>query len=68
MTLVRGIFSTVYRYYMRNFIEVITPPDLVRSAIFLEADFRNPKTETQVQFRNPTTITTSDFTTIEEIV
>ncbi len=68
MTLVRGIFSTVYRYYIRNFVEVITPPFLVRSAIFLEADFRDPKTETAVQFRNPKTLTQSDFIAIEEIV
>ena len=54
MTQLRFTFNTVYRYYVK--LQIIISRK-AQSAIFLDVDFRNPKT-----------LTEEDFVTITEIV
>ena len=52
MTQLRFTFNTVYRYYVKLRIAISRK----ESAIFLDVDFRNPRT-----------LTNADFVTITEI-
>ena len=65
MTLLQYLSLTVYRHYLQK----LRLPFVIRtqSAIFLDVDFRNPKTLTNANFRNPKTLTNEDFVTITEI-
>ena len=80
MTLMQYISTTVYRYYTKLYTAISAAfPIQLQSAIFIDADFRNPKTLSDVDFRNPSTLTNApfrnpktltdgDFTTITEVV
>ena len=79
MTFMQYLSTTVYRYYIKQLVTKAAAAFTKRSAIFLEIDFRNPKTLTEidfrdpktltkVDFRNPKTLTEVDFVPIEEIV
>lgn len=80
MTFLQYISTTVYRYYTQllTAVRVVVPIQL-QSAIFIDADFRNPKTLSDVDFRNPSTLTNApfrnpktltdgDFTTVTEVI
>lgn len=61
MTLSNYLSTTVYRYYIKKFIIVAQQAFSRRSAIFIEVDFRNPKTLTEVDMRNPKTLSSVDL-------
>ena len=61
MTLLQYLFSTVYRHYIKRYILGVIAPIQTQSAIFIDADFRNPQTLTDSDFRNPQTLSNSDF-------
>ncbi len=68
MTLVRNIFSTVYRYYIKPVITQASDIPKRKSAIILVMDMRNPRTLTSGDMRNPRTLTEVDMETITEIL
>ena len=66
MTFLQYLSTTIYRYYIRK-LYLAAAGIKLKSAIFIEADFRDPKTLSNVDFRNPKTLTNADFETITEI-
>jgi len=61
MTFLQYLSRTVYRYYMKTVLLRIPVVFTKRAAVFIDADFRNPKTLTSVDLRNPKTLTNSDM-------
>lgn len=61
MVLAQYLSTTVYRYYGKQLILKITAAFTKRSAIFVTADFRNPKTLSNVDMRNPKTLTNANM-------
>jgi len=61
MTLLQYLYSTVYRHYIKRYILGVVAPIQLQSAIFIDADFRNPQTLSDIDFRNPQTLSDSDF-------
>lgn len=66
MTLLQYLSTTVYRHYIRK-LYLAAAGIKLQSAIFINADFRNPQSLTNSDFRNPQTLTSADFETITEI-
>jgi len=60
MVFLQYISRTVYRYYTK-FALLTLDIFTKRSAIFIEADFRDPKTLTNTDMRNPKTLTNGDM-------
>ncbi len=61
MTFLQYLSRTVYRYYMKTVLLRIPVVFTKRAAVFLEVDFRNPKTLTNGDMRNPKTLTNADM-------
>ena len=59
MTFMQYLSTTVYRYYLNRLLSVAGIKK--QSAIFIDADFRNPQTLTNSDFRNPKTLSDGDF-------
>ena len=65
MVLLQYLSTTVFRYYIKQLLIISAAPFSRRSAIFIEMNFRNPKTLTNMDLRNPKTLTSMDFETKE---
>ena len=61
MTFLQYISRTVYRYYTNLLLNFVPAAFTRRSAIILRADFRNPKTLSNMDLRNPKTLTKGDM-------
>lgn len=61
MVLMQYLSTTVYRYYTKKLVLKIVAAFTKRSAIIIRADFRNPKTLSNMDMRNPKTITKGDM-------
>jgi len=61
MTFMQYLSTTVYRYYTKLLLLSQVTGFTKRSAIFIEVDFRDPKTLTSVDLRDPKTLTEADM-------
>ena len=61
MVFMQYLSTTVYRYYTKKFILKVVAAFTKRSAIFIRADFRNPKTLSSVDLRNPKSLSKIDM-------
>ncbi len=61
MTFMQYLSTTVYRYYINQLINQATAIFTRRSAIQVQIDFRDPRTQTNGPFRDPRTGTGKNF-------
>ena len=59
MTFMQYLSTTVYRYYFNRLLTIVGIK--TQAAIFLDVDFRDPRTLSSVDFRNPRTLSDADF-------
>lgn len=59
MTFMQYLSTTVYRYYLNRLLTIAGIK--TQSAIFVDGDFRNPRTLSDSDFRNPRTLSNADF-------